>query len=121
MEPFSKQQLITLEQQLLKLETELTERLTSGQEISGTVTLDQSKVGRLSRMDALQQQAMAQAENHQADLKLKRVKKALGKIASGDYGFCEACDELIAFNRLSINPEAIHCILCQEKQESTGP
>jgi len=89
----------------------------TGREASGTVELDQSKVGRLSRMDALQAQAMSQEGERRRQLELKRIEVALARIKSGDYGYCQACDEPIAAARLELNPAVALCIRCAEQQE----
>jgi DnaK suppressor protein len=80
-----------------------------------TVTLDQQSVGRLSRIDALQQQAMAQATERQRAAELVRIEQALKRIDEGEYGYCEECGEEIAEKRLEIDPAASHCVRCAEK------
>lgn len=80
-----------------------------------TVTLDQQSVGRLSRIDALQQQAMAQATERQRAAELVRIEQALKRIDEGEYGYCDECGEAIAEKRLEIDPAASHCVHCAEK------
>jgi DnaK suppressor protein len=82
-----------------------------------TVALDQGKVGRLSRMDALQQQAMAQASSTAHKQQLFNIARALDKIATGDYGYCEQCDDSILFARLQVQPEADYCVSCLQALE----
>ena len=81
-------------------------------EARATVELDQVAVGRLSRMDAMQQQAMAEASERARQRDLVRIEMAERRIASGDYGFCEECDEEIPDGRLAIDPMATHCVRC---------
>lgn len=81
-------------------------------EARGTVTLDQQSVGRLSRMDAIQQQAMAQATERKRASELTRIKDALKRLDAGEYGYCVQCDEEIAIKRLEIDPAATLCIKC---------
>lgn len=97
-------------EELLRLEQ-------TGREAAGTVELDQSKVGRLSRMDALQVQAMSQESERRRQLELGRIEAALRRLDSGDYGYCLECDEPIATRRLSFNPATPHCIDCASKAE----
>ncbi|MDH5408967.1 MAG: TraR/DksA family transcriptional regulator [Gammaproteobacteria bacterium] len=104
--------------QLLDLQSELKEISATGKEASGTVELDQSRLGRLSRMDALQGQAMSQAINQRRDLELKKISAALQRIESDDYGYCVKCDEAIAIKRLELDPAAPLCIDCAEAAES---
>jgi len=83
---------------------------------SRPVALDEP-IGRLSRMDALQQQSMAKANRSAAELRLQRVEAALRRIASDDYGSCLRCEEPVGFKRLKVQPEATLCIGCQSKGE----
>ncbi len=87
------------------------------EESSRTVELDQSRVGRLSRMDALQQQAMAKATDERADIELLQIQGALGRIKAGEYGYCINCGEDIAEGRLRVDPGVLACIECAEKAE----
>lgn len=82
---------------------------------ANTVELDQTRQGRLSRMDALQQQAMSQETNRRREQELQRITAALARIESGDYGYCVTCGQEIDFGRLEINPTATQCIRCAEK------
>ena len=92
--------------------------LESGKNAAGTVKLDQTSVGRLSRMDALQSQAMLKEASRRREQSLRDISKALARIESGDYGYCEECGEEIAEKRLQINPTAIYCIECSSKFET---
>jgi len=76
------------------------------------VELDQQSVGRLSRMDAMQQQAMAAATHRRRQQETAILKAALGRMASGEFGFCETCGDLISPKRLEFNPGATRCIGC---------
>jgi DnaK suppressor protein len=90
----------------------------TGRDAAGTVILDQSSVGRLSRMDAMQGQAMAIEAQRRRELQLKRIELALARIAAGEYGVCMGCDEDIDPRRLEVDPTATLCIACASKQES---
>lgn len=83
-----------------------------GQAGQAVVPLDQQAVGRLSRMDALQNQAMAKAQQVRRDIEAQRLLAALARIESGDFGDCEMCGEPIAPRRLELDPAAIRCISC---------
>jgi len=82
------------------------------QEARATVMLDQQAVGRLSRMDALQQQAMAEAQERQRQRDLLRIEMAERRIKDGDYGYCIDCDCEIPDGRLAIDPMAERCVRC---------
>lgn len=77
-----------------------------------TVELDQQAVGRLSRMDALQYQAMAKAQATRRMAEASRLKAALGRLGDGEYGYCEDCGDDIAPKRLELDPAAAKCIGC---------
>ncbi|HUG60637.1 MAG TPA: TraR/DksA C4-type zinc finger protein [Methylomirabilota bacterium] len=81
-------------------------------ESRAVVALDQQSVGRLSRMDAIQQQAMAQAAARNRKTELARIAAALARIDAGTYGECLACGEEIAEARLDADPAATLCIAC---------
>ncbi|WP_417517682.1 TraR/DksA family transcriptional regulator [Minwuia sp.] len=78
------------------------------------VELDQSKVGRLSRMDALQQQEMAKASEQQRLFALKRIHSALARCDDGEFGYCIECGEEISAPRLDIDPATPRCIDCAD-------
>lgn len=83
----------------------------------GPVELDQTRVGRLSRMDALQQQSMAQASARRTELERQRIHKALSRFRSGDYGYCVTCDDEIDEKRLRVDPATLVCIECARAAE----
>ena len=96
---------------------EILEVLDSGKSAAATVKLDQTSVGRLSRMDALQSQAMLQEANRRREQSLRDIDISLRKLESGDYGFCEECGEEIAEKRLLFSPTVCCCIACSSKLE----
>lgn len=94
---------------------ELTDDEAASRESAGVVELDQTRMGRLSRMDAMQQQAMAKASQGRQQLEIRRIRAALGRIQSGDYGYCMECDEEIPFRRLQFNSAATLCVTCADR------
>ena len=91
---------------------DLLARKDNQREAADTVELDQSRVGRLSRMDALQQQAMAVATNQRSAVELQKIESALVRIQTGEYGYCLKCGEDIPDKRLKVDPGALTCITC---------
>ncbi len=83
------------------------------------LSLDPSRVGRLSRMDAMQQQEMAQAASRLAAMEEQRVRKALDRVKSGDYGYCMQCEEEIVEGRLKVDPSILICIVCAREAENS--
>ncbi|MHA1538114.1 MAG: TraR/DksA family transcriptional regulator [Alphaproteobacteria bacterium] len=82
---------------------------------SATVELDQQKVGRLSRMDALQAQEMALATKRRREIGQGRIGAALKRLDDGTYGECLACGEEIGEKRLALDPATPTCIDCARK------
>ncbi len=100
--------------QLLEMRSELQDLEETLTEAGKTVELDQSRVGRLSRMDALQGQQMALEAGRRRRQQLLDIESALRLIESGDYGICATCDEDIDVRRLRADPSNTFCINCAE-------
>lgn len=98
---------------------EITAGLEGGRDGEAPVELDQARVGRVSRMDAMQQQAMAKAAARLAGMEKTRIQKALIRMEAGDYGYCVNCDEDIAEKRLQFDPSVLFCIECARAAEET--
>jgi DnaK suppressor protein len=79
------------------------------------VELDQSKIGRLSRMDAMQSQAMARDTERRRRFDLQRVEAAIKRVECNDFGFCIVCDNLIPQKRLEFDPATTTCVDCASK------
>ncbi|EAQ28703.1 dnaK suppressor protein, putative [Erythrobacter sp. NAP1] len=77
-----------------------------------TVELQQDSVGRLSRMDAMQQQAMAQAQERRRAAERTRITAALTRLDEGEWGYCLRCGEKIAEARLRHDPSVAVCVGC---------
>lgn len=82
-----------------------------------TVELDQNRVGRLSRMDAMQGQALAKASADRQHAHRGEITRALARISDTSYGRCLECDEYITTARLEINPTVELCISCANQRE----
>lgn len=83
-----------------------------GAEAQKVVELDQCAVGRLSRMDALQGQAMAKATQARRATSRQRIAAALARIEEEEFGYCAECGEEIAPRRLDLDPAVPTCISC---------
>ena len=97
-----------LERQLERLEKSM--RLSG--EASRPVELDQTTVGRLSRMDSLQSQSMARNLAEREQVRLGLLVAALRRIDAGTFGGCSECGGRVPFERLLIVPEAATCQGC---------
>ena len=78
------------------------------------IELDQTRVGRLARMDAVQHHAIAQAQGERAIKQLKLLELLLSKVDDEDFGECHHCGEDIPVGRLLIRPESLRCVDCAE-------
>lgn len=76
------------------------------------VALDQQAVGRLSRMDALQGQAMQKGLEARRAARHRAIAAALQRIAEAEFGFCEDCGDFIGHGRLGVDPSAARCVSC---------
>ncbi|MFH2098606.1 MAG: TraR/DksA family transcriptional regulator, partial [Pseudomonadota bacterium] len=81
------------QQRLEALQWELLAAKDAAQDSTKPVALDQASVGRLSRMDAMQSQAMAIETQRRRDIHLQRVREALARVQADEYGICPVCDE----------------------------
>lgn len=105
---------VTFFQQLIDSEiTELRALSSNSRESRAPVQLDQQSVGRLSRMDAMQQQSMDVAREERRQARLAALASARRRIDSDDYGYCLGCGEEIAEARLKIDPAVTLCVDCQ--------
>jgi len=103
-----------IQHKLLALREELQADSASSESSRDTVVLDQTSVGRLSRMDAMQGQAMAKAEEERRQMRLKRIVGALQRIEKQEFGECIECGEWISAKRLEWDPIVLKCIECAE-------
>ena len=108
-----------MREKLLKLRADLESVAATGDASAAVVELDQSKVGRLSRMDAMQAQSMAKAASQRRETMLLRIAAALERIDDDEYGHCQQCDEPINPKRLEFDPTALLCIDCANEAESS--
>jgi DnaK suppressor protein len=76
------------------------------------VELDQQSVGRLSRMDAMQQQAMAAAQEARRHGRMRALEAAIRRLEEGEFGWCEDCGEFIGERRLDLDPTLVRCRDC---------
>jgi DnaK suppressor protein len=108
----------TARQRLLEYRDEILALTASSEESSQAVELDQTRVGRLSRMDALQMQSMSIEAKRRRELELVKIEAALRRIDEGEYGYCLSCGEAISEKRLEIDLVATQCIQCASNAEN---
>jgi DnaK suppressor protein len=104
--------LTALKKQLQARRQEILGDAASSEQARQPVELDQTSVGRLSRMDALQDQAMALETDRRRQVELQHIEQALIRMEESNFGECQNCGEDIAAKRLAIDPTAAVCIDC---------
>ncbi len=97
---------------LIQRREELARVVAESSDASKPVELDQTRVGRLSRIDALQNQEMAKETERRREAELRRIDVALKRIEDGEFGECVTCGEDIAAKRLELDPAVAICIDC---------
>ncbi len=107
------------EKRLLKQRQELLKLDES--ETTTAVELDQSRIGRLSRMGALQDQAMSAEARRRRHAALQSIDAALRRMDEGEYGSCVNCGETIAYGRLELDPAIELCVDCANALERESP
>jgi len=95
---------------------ELERHLDEASDATATVDLEQP-IGRVSRIDALQQQKMAKEQRRRQEVRLAQVKQALKVLDDGEYGYCRRCEEPIGYPRLKARPESPFCLGCMSSIE----
>lgn len=99
---------------LIKLRDELMEAEEGNSEEVKTVELDQSRIGRLSRMDEMQNQQMALEAQRRRKIQIRKIDAAWQRIENGEFGICSYCEETIEFERLEFDPTSVLCSNCME-------
>ncbi len=102
------------EKLLQNLKQELEALNLSASDAREAVELDQSRVGRLSRMDALQGQAMNNAIAARRHNKLLAIEAALQRLEEQEFGYCVKCGDEIALKRLKLDPTVALCLGCSQ-------
>ncbi|MGM0632133.1 MAG: TraR/DksA family transcriptional regulator [Pseudomonadota bacterium] len=110
----SKLQLDEFRQRLLAWRNEILSMEAADQDSQRPVELDQPSIGRLSRMDALQAQQMAQETARRRQQQLQRIEGALRRIDNDEFGHCALCDDEIDRRRLEIDPTTTRCMECMD-------
>jgi len=119
-EELTPQQESELRADLCRLRDALRQQIESSADAASPVDLDEP-IGRVSRMDAIAQQRMVQANREAGRSRLQQVGAALSRMDDGEYGECLSCGEPVGLARLRVKPEAALCIACQSLRETRAP
>ena len=99
-------------QRLVRELAETVSLIEDSRDYRAPVELDQQSVGRLSRMDAMQQQEMAKDITRRRLHHKVALERALSRLRDGEFGYCTTCGEPIAVRRLEIDPTFEQCVRC---------
>jgi len=72
----------------------------------------ENAIGRVSRMDAINNKSVNQVALNNSELKLNNLKIALTKIDDSDFGICIRCNNPIPLGRILLMPQVITCVNC---------
>ena len=112
MTPLTKDQLAELREELEAQLARLLRSIEASEAALVPVELDQSRVGRLSRMDELQNQSLTRNLHEREKIRLGLIRSALERMDEGTFGACAACGSEIPYDRLLVFPEAPECGSC---------
>lgn len=99
------------EQRLKELAAQIEAELSVADAAASSITPDNA-IGRLTRMEAIQAQAMGQEGRRRQRGRLQRIQRALARLAKGEYGRCATCGDEIPRGRLEVMPESALCVRC---------
>jgi len=71
-------------------------------------------IGRVSRMDAINNKSVAEASLRQAENKLKNLHRVVSKLDGDDFGICLKCKNQIPLGRILIRPQSLLCVNCAQ-------
>ncbi len=114
MDELTDEQVSRFGQALEALKLELEALIKATRDGTRPVDLDEP-IGRLTRMDAIQQQSMSSANRRGHDIRLRQVQQALTSIEQGQFGLCRRCEDPIGAKRLEARPESPYCLDCQDE------
>ena len=117
MSTLSEQELHGLKRDLEELVGRLRVQIAQAGAGARPVDLDEP-IGRLSRMDAMQQQKMLEANRNAARQRVARCEGALRRLEADEYGECIECGEDVGYRRLKARPESSMCVTCQSGREA---
>jgi len=112
MSHLTEEEILELRAELERQIARLTRSMRVTEEAARPVELDQTAVGRLSRMDALQNQQLMQNLKEREEIRFAHLENALKRLEAGTYGVCTECDAAIRADRLFVFPETPVCAAC---------
>lgn len=112
----TKKQKVELEKIVQETQIKITHEISALKEKTAPIAPDCS-LGRLTRLDAMQEKSVNEAVLAKARIRLKKIHFVINKIKDEDYGLCSICDEEISYGRLCAVPESTICITCANARD----
>jgi DnaK suppressor protein len=69
-------------------------------------------IGRISRMDAINNKAINDAALRKAEEKLAQLERMHQQVDEPGFGLCRKCGQPIPMQRLILMPQSAHCVRC---------
>lgn len=93
-------------------EIEKAEKLVSDYKEASKPVSPENAIGRISRMDAINNKSITESALRQAENKLIKLRQALEKVGTKDFGICIKCKQPIPLGRILLMPESSKCVNC---------
>lgn len=103
-----------LKERILATITETKERIAQLEDATRPIA-PENAIGRVSRMDAINNKSVAEASLRTAQRKLNSLKTALNKVDNPDFGACSRCGQPIPAARLMFMPQSSRCVRCADR------
>ncbi len=100
-----------INEEIVRIESSIVQLLKDTEPIS-----PENSIGRVSRMDAINNKSVAEAALRSAKIKLSKLRMALSKIDNNDFGNCSNCKRPIQSARLMFMPESTRCVRCADRR-----
>ena len=111
----NKDQIESLRKKILQKIAGVEEDMVDLKELTKPIS-PENAIGRISRMDAINNKSINDAALHNAKNKLVRLKRCLQELDAESYGLCRQCGEEIEFEKLLVMPESVRCVTCIKSQ-----
>ena len=101
-------------QEKIKNETKSTQKKINEYSLLCKPIAPENSIGRISRMDAINNKSVVEAALRVAQEKLQQLRTMQDKIKDVDFGSCQKCKNTIPFERLMIQPYSRFCVMCAQ-------
>ena len=98
---------VIIEEEIKKTEASITHYKTLTKPIA-----PENAIGRISRMDAINNKSVNEAALKKAEQKLKNLKIALSNLNDSTFAICARCNQEIPIGRILLMPQSRFCVNC---------